>query len=257
MHAYDAPGPRSVARTATVLHVLRNSSGAALSLDVEEWRPSPGSAALDSLHADLEMNASCTFAACAGAELVLSLEGARHQLRAPGAGLPLVWFPGFGLRTLGLKELGGIKGLPQWILETEIQDPNSGSDALSSSVDLDIPSALRRAGALEQALSWEKQAPVSDEGPCTVFAVADLFFDPLSPGLLALPGVSLFFDGQQLSGTESTALAGGLCHYAVSSGHSLRVSLRGPLGEKYNGVADSRSRPLRTQDRHRIVHVLH
>jgi hypothetical protein len=252
MHAYQAPGPRAVARTATVLHVIKNTSGRALSIDVDEWHPSHGIASLDSLRADLDIGGSCTFAACAGADLVMNLGGARHQLKAPGGGVPLVWWPGDGLRTAGLKELA-TKGLPQWLLETDITNPNSGQDALSR-IEVDIPSALRRAGASEQARMWEEATPIGcEEGPCTVFAVVDGAPALQNPSLLALPGVTLFFDGLNHSGSEATS-CGGLCRYAVA-GNVLNVSSRRD-SIRVDGLADSRRQPLRTLDRHRVVHAL-
>ena len=251
MHAYEPPPPRSLARSATVLHALRNASPARVGLRVEEWRPGAGAAALDSLEADLRPGDTCTFVACAGADLVLTLhwDGAtapcRHRFVPPGS-----WLPGSGLRSAPLREV--LERLPaQWTLGTELLG-FAPADVLRG-LGATLGDALRAAGFLEHAAAWEERHPEDDGAPCTVFAVADGSVALRAPAALEVPGHALFFDAPGLQGAEPTA-AGGHCRYRTE-GLSVVVALRGG-GLGLDLVGDLRQRPLRTRNRHQLVHVL-
>ena len=269
MHAYSDPPPRAVARTATVLHHLRNRSGARVSLTAEEWAPphEPSRFAFDLVRADVEPGAACCFAARFGSDLTLTLDwgnGAAaadvYQLRLPwNGGLP-VWTPsGKGVVHGGLQELRGPAGtqpLPQWLLASDIFG-QQGADALEGVVARDIPEALRNAGCFKQAELWESAPPAGCEaGPCTVFAVRALD-DVLSPAAVSVPDAALFLDsGTDLGGSEKTA-DGGLLRYGASP-TGLRVLLSGPdRRPRLEAELQASARlPVRTRERHRIVYAL-
>jgi hypothetical protein len=270
MHAYSEPPPRAVARTATVLHQVRNRTQKRVSLSAEEWTPVSGSAfSLDALRADVEPGASCCFASAVGSELTLTAswgsephERRAYQLRLPrGGGLPS-WFPvDRGVKHSGLRELRGAPPtLPQWLLATDIvslSDSPDSEDALSSLAE-DIPDALRRAGCASQALLWEIDPPGGcQSGPCTVFGIPDNTPIPshVTLSALSVPDVALFFDpGAHLEGVETTSDRGTL-RYASHEG-LLRIAASTSKKVHLLNAEITRRLPVRTRERQRVVYAL-
>jgi hypothetical protein len=266
MHAYSEPPPRSVARTATVLHQVRNRTQKRLFLSAEEWTPVSGSAfSLDALRADVEPGACCCFASAVGSELTLTAswgseghERRAYQLRLPRSGGLPSWFPADrGVKHSGLRELQGAP-LPQWLLATDIVSLSDDSEDALSSLAEDIPDALRRAGCASQALLWEIDPPEGcQSGPCTVFGIPDGTSIPSPLSALCVPDVALFFDlGAHLEGVETTSDRGTL-RYASHEGLLRIVALTSNKVRLLDAEIDGIQRlPVRTRERQRVVYAL-